>query len=254
MPLRSSFFENFLLRATRREDLNDPFELQPSTHAWAHYYSQVGNTRIRSIDEMIEIIEKTDFLKEQEEQFPMFNNTGIMSFSKSEDNILMWSHYADCHKGMKLGFDASHEFFCNSKPYDSYTGRLHQIEYTTNRPNNIVDNPQELFTTKAIDWKYENEYRLILDISCSDVSYKGGVSDDNIYEFDCFNYLFEENLFFMFRIPKEAVISVTFGSKSDKNEISKITSKIRGDKDLKHVEINQVSLSKSNYSTRIVKL
>lgn len=34
-------------------------------------------------------------------------NTGIYCFTKSEDNILMWSHYANEHKGICLEFDHS---------------------------------------------------------------------------------------------------------------------------------------------------
>ena len=34
-----------------------------------------------------------------------FNNHGVTCFSRKKDNILMWSHYANDHKGICLGFD-----------------------------------------------------------------------------------------------------------------------------------------------------
>jgi hypothetical protein len=36
--------------------------------------------------------------------------SGIFSLSKEENNVLMWSHYADNHKGFSLGFALSNTF------------------------------------------------------------------------------------------------------------------------------------------------
>ena len=41
----------------------------------------------------------------------LINNIGIFSLSKVPDNILMWSHYADSHKGIVLEFDSNHAYF-----------------------------------------------------------------------------------------------------------------------------------------------
>jgi len=46
-----------------------------------------------------------DYLKSINEEF------GIFSLSKSKNNLLMWSHYADSHKGYCIGFD--HEMLLN---------------------------------------------------------------------------------------------------------------------------------------------
>lgn len=43
---------------------------------------------------------------ESEEQLEKWNKTiGLASFSKTKDNILMWSHYANNHKGFVVGLD-----------------------------------------------------------------------------------------------------------------------------------------------------
>jgi hypothetical protein len=44
--------------------------------------------------------------------YRIFNdNVGILSFSEIPDHELMWSHYADTHKGLVLCFDEGHSFF-----------------------------------------------------------------------------------------------------------------------------------------------
>lgn len=38
-------------------------------------------------------------------------NFGILSLTEAPDNLLMWAHYADSHRGVVIGFDESHAFF-----------------------------------------------------------------------------------------------------------------------------------------------
>jgi hypothetical protein len=53
------------------------------------------------------------------------DQAGILSFSKVRDDILMWAHYADKHKGLCLEFDGSANciFFGEAQPveYMDYT-------------------------------------------------------------------------------------------------------------------------------------
>lgn len=90
---------------------------------------------------------------------------GIVCFSESVDNVLMWSHYADKHQGLVLGLDVNENMLtqvdylpiapriipnrgkCKACPY-GYTGVMRSV-----------------MRTKAIDWAYEKEWRLILNYS-----------------------------------------------------------------------------------------
>lgn len=82
---------------------------------------------------------------------------GICCFSLSSKNTLLWSHYANCHQGICLEFD----HFTLKKTFD-----IHKVKYTEKfEPINYFDDPGKalkyLFTTKAKDWDYEQEYRAI---------------------------------------------------------------------------------------------
>jgi hypothetical protein len=80
----------------------------------------------------------------------MHKQYGVLCFSKHWHNPVLWSHYADKHRGMCLGFEVE-------------AARLQAIAYVTKRPilrlpPNQADANQLLFT-KYRDWKYEEEWR-----------------------------------------------------------------------------------------------
>ena len=85
------------------------------------------------------------------------NKIGMLCLSEVPDDILMWAHYADSHRGLCLQFDATHSF-CE---------RAHPVLYREDRPG---INPTEqadaemmehALLTKSTHWKYERERRLI---------------------------------------------------------------------------------------------
>ena len=84
------------------------------------------------------------------------DKAGIVCFSKVRDDILMWAHYADKHKGLCLEFDGSSNcrFFGEAQPveYEDYTPiPLHE-------DNNCQ--MTRAILTKSKHWSYEIEYRL----------------------------------------------------------------------------------------------
>lgn len=108
--------------------------------------------------------------------------TTIMSSCFSEDNlnVLMWSHYADSHKGVCLGFaNVSKEtipamkFDLGKVPGDLPTLKngvfpLTKVNYDTNEIirwepfNNDISIFMEAHSNKAEYWQYEKEHRIIL--------------------------------------------------------------------------------------------
>lgn len=88
-----------------------------------------------------------------------FNSYGICCFSETNDNLLMWSHYASSGKGFCLEFDSARE------PFD----KIQRVKYTNN-PSKLnfrklfsVDKLYllyALFCTKSSHWKYEKEWRI----------------------------------------------------------------------------------------------
>lgn len=80
---------------------------------------------------------------------------GVICFSANWKNPVQWSHYADRHKGLCLGFDVPSKF-------------LEKVIYVKDRipHNGELDESKtiELMKTKYIDWKYEEEYRAFVPL------------------------------------------------------------------------------------------
>lgn len=83
--------------------------------------------------------------------------TAVTCFSGKNDDLLMWAHYADSHRGVCLIFDESIEddFFTLSVSYESVRPRAN---ICTMGPADIM---KVTLLTKSTHWEYEDEYRII---------------------------------------------------------------------------------------------
>ncbi|GBD90673.1 hypothetical protein BMS3Abin04_01390 [bacterium BMS3Abin04] len=97
------------------------------------------------------------------------NTIGIFSFTEKLDNLLLWSHYADSHKGFCVEFSAPKlnnlmvEVFL--KEIDkAFIFKVHyQNEYPIVHPikTSYEDRLNLQFCTKSKNWEYEKEWRII---------------------------------------------------------------------------------------------
>lgn len=85
------------------------------------------------------------------------SHVGVMCLSEVHDDILMWAHYADSHRGVCLIFDPTEEFMSTAQP----------VKYRKVRPrvNPIVNSYDEMLEaamfTKSDHWSYEQEWRIL---------------------------------------------------------------------------------------------
>lgn len=84
---------------------------------------------------------------------------GILCLTIHRNNFLMWSHYADNHKGLCIGFDTQ-------TLYDKIQGTLGKMEYQEELPtkhlqDNVFTFLQRLLFVKSRVWEYEDEYRFV---------------------------------------------------------------------------------------------
>lgn len=92
------------------------------------------------------------------------SNFGISCFSKKYDDILMWSHYADKHKGVCLEFEINanrlleDEFFLFAVEYTNEFSLLSHFDKDLNKSANHF---QQYISTKALPWQYEEEIRIV---------------------------------------------------------------------------------------------
>ena len=127
------------LKVSRLEDMNDPFEL---------------------LGVALKKKEHRDALRGFKAD--MDRSIGALCFSRSWSHPLIWSHYADKHRGICLGFDVHQD---KAIPISYKTERLEfDIERQLSKDTRDEKLGLKLLTTKFEGWKYEDEVRLIVSI------------------------------------------------------------------------------------------
>ena len=127
------------IKIARFEDLNDPFEL-----LGVDVRDRKLRTALRTTKKKIN------------------ESKGLICFSKSWHNPLMWGHYAEKHTGMCLGFDVPKKRLA-SVNYAKLRLKI-EIDPETKRPNPAAEFMKKLLRTKFEDWKYEEEMRLFVGL------------------------------------------------------------------------------------------
>jgi hypothetical protein len=124
------------IKVSRFGDLNDPFELLGADRSNKKHRKELRRFRNRTND-----------------------SKGLICFSRSWRNPVLWGHYAEKHAGVCLGFDVP-------------TNSLHEVNYTES-PGKLVEDvdstdsvlgKEKLLCTKFHDWAYEDELRLIVTL------------------------------------------------------------------------------------------
>lgn len=84
---------------------------------------------------------------------------GVLSLSATDRNVLLWSHYAAGHTGLCLKFRAAneHPFFGRAQPV-AYPDAYPEVDFLRDSPSRQVE---AFLLSKARDWKYEEEWRII---------------------------------------------------------------------------------------------
>lgn len=130
------------IKISKWNELNDPFELAAG-----------------------DLSEREDRKKYHQYKEKLSKNEGLISFCGGWNNPVIWSHYADNHRGLALGFDI---------PDD----KLSKIIYIKKRlPKRFSEiTKEELTLTKFHHWSYEDEFRLVVSLKNDDV-----VKDGDVY-------------------------------------------------------------------------
>lgn len=162
------------------ESFNDPFDCtididkQISKEDYSEFMLEMGILKNTHIDEVINHIclqVENDNVRSQEinrieklfrKIAERTNQYGVFTLSELSSNILLWSHYADNHKGFCIEFLRSPN---NNLGNNEITL---PVEYCIKFPfiklGEVKRNNEKwimkALTTKAKDWEYEKEWRL----------------------------------------------------------------------------------------------
>jgi hypothetical protein len=116
------------LKISTLDDLNDPFELLP--------YEMKDRNRRAAL-----YATRTQIAK----------NRGILCFSSTWRDPVVWAHYADKHRGLCLGIEVPDDK-CKAVKYENRRLKL------PSKPS-LLDAEALLFT-KYVNWQYEEELRI----------------------------------------------------------------------------------------------
>jgi hypothetical protein len=142
---------------------------------------------------------------------PEFQNklnryAGVLCFSAVNDSLLMWAHYADCHRGFVLEFDTEDEEF-------QKLGDLYKVIYSKERPVLVIVNgiTVDIYLHKSPEWEYECEYRLLRTLQACERRSISNVGD----------------LFFV-PMPRSCVKAVYLGNRMDPTTAKQISGIMAG--------------------------
>jgi hypothetical protein len=127
------------LKVSRFADLNDPFELLAAN---------LANTEHRlAFGKMKEELNATQ---------------GLICFSRTWSNPLLWGHYAEKHTGIALGFDIP-DALLSEVVYTSQRVRI-EVDPATRAAKLDDKLINRLLLTKFSDWRYEEELRTFVQL------------------------------------------------------------------------------------------
>ncbi len=162
---------------SRPEAMNDPFECKPfvsvprrpkdiKEHAKHLARKHASGLSISETNALVRRAASRIASPEEraKTQYSIANHSGFYCLSSVPDNLLMWAHYADEHRGCCIEFDVDNL-------NNGWVFRAEPVQYMTDRPvidikwygdrdkyNEIAD---KTFLGKSVDWEHEREYRII---------------------------------------------------------------------------------------------
>lgn len=160
--------------ACEPDRLNDPFDCQidPKGSLRRAIKNTSDPKRAQVLQQIAEEFERKD---------PREKQRGVCCFSLSPQSHLMWSHYADSHKGVCLLYDFPSDYFPQKYQHalndQFYFVGCAKVDYGNNDYyewllNGDLDDPipnepvvcaaAKLLVTKAKCWEYEDEARILV--------------------------------------------------------------------------------------------
>lgn len=187
---------------------------------------------------------KTSFLHTIRQK--MNTDMGILSLSEKPDNLLMWAHYTNAHRGFVLGFNADHSFFDQRLNQDDLIRHVSKVKYSYERPQisffDPTADPKDFFTnifanfclTKSQDWAYEQEWRMIMLLK--NAAYIKEHPSGNI---------------FLFSLPADCIQAVILGGMIDEKDKHHIHAIIAQSDHYSHIVIKQAQIDPNHFRVNI---
>lgn len=171
IPIKEILIHN-RLKFQNPADFNDPFDCNINIKLSKDYnfiHEHLLETDLYKTGNIPEVILelKAENMMENHSEFEYKTNevirkhikeSGVSCFTTDPNNLLMWSHYADKHRGVCLGFDVKEDlnFFATTHPV-KYINKYPTLDYIILKDEKTLT---AVISTKQKIWQYENEYRI----------------------------------------------------------------------------------------------
>jgi hypothetical protein len=148
--------------------LNDPFDCR--VEVLKSLDNAISKSSPENRETLLKLRQMQDFFEKVQADV---SQVGVSSFSLDLNNPLMWSHYADQHRGVSLMYNFPETYFHDNK--DRILG-IDQVEYDVNpltnwflRRASSLGTFEEfgialickILTIKSKPWEYEGEVRIL---------------------------------------------------------------------------------------------
>lgn len=159
------FLNNHKIMFSQYKDFNDPFECSANIDTnntpseWADFLKSQGASpgEIQHIVSNMLINRHVAAKIIQESIHKTISESGIFCMTPKPDNLLMWAHYADQHKGVCVKFDLLSDVATFNFPKSvDYSDDYYNINYMRNQ-----EMASQTIWHKSKDWAYEEEYRVV---------------------------------------------------------------------------------------------
>ena len=153
---------------------------------------------------------------------------GVLSLTIKYDNLLIWAHYANEHKGFVVEFDSNNDFFKPKEMDNNIYNGLQKVNYSPIRPYKLlVENEwEDILLTKSLEWEYEEEYRIIKRLNETE-PIKGDM--------------------YLFKFPKEMIKAIYCGCNMIVDDVIRISKILDNDEELSHIKIYKARVSDKYY-------
>ncbi len=160
---------------------------------------------------------------------------GILSLTSTEDNLLMWAHYSNEHKGAVIEIDIDDQAF---QRREFQVARA--VHYTFRRPQLPLNEEvlMQHFFAKSSEWAYEQEFRIVRHLdACMEVKLRDAKFP--VYLFD---------------LPNHCIKRLIFGVRFDAEHREIVCDRIRQSHALKHIHLYQANIDMVEFQLRMKEL
>jgi DUF2971 family protein len=160
---------------------------------------------------------------------------GILSLTTTNNNLLMWAHYADDHRGAVIELELDDKFLYQDGPNRKFA---RAVKYSRKRARIPINEDilMEHFFVKSPEWEYEQETRVIRRLEHADDVIKPDGGPD----------------IHLFTMPPEYIKHIFIGVRTESAALEEVLSLISTTPDLNHIKCSKANLDPAHFAFQFI--